>query len=122
VGDNVNVAILFVASRATDPVGFTQGAAQVNLKLAAPVIGAIGSLSVAVTAVLTDTSTALLSGVTAVTIGAGVTTTGTGAATPAPRMGSRLPLHPAARRPSSNAVNHAERLEWLLNGRIEACS
>ena len=52
------------------PAGFTQGAAQVTVKLAAPVIGAIGSLNAAVTAVLITTPTALLTGATAVTVGA----------------------------------------------------
>jgi hypothetical protein len=94
-------------------VGLTHGAAQVTVKLAAPLIGAIGSLNVAVTVVATGTPTALLRGVTAVTIGASV-------ATPAPRMGSRL--QPAAKRPSSNAVYHAVCLEKPLNARIEICS
>jgi hypothetical protein len=110
---NVNVAILFVASSATVPVGLTHGAAQVTLKLAAPLIGAIGSLNVAATVVLTGTPAALLRGATAVTIGASV-------ATPVPNTASRL--QPAATRPSSNAVNHAVCLENPLNARIEVCS
>ena len=57
------------ASRATVPAGLTQGAAQVRVKLAAPVIGAMGSLNIAATETLSDTPTALLTGATAVTVG-----------------------------------------------------
>jgi hypothetical protein len=66
----VKVALVFPASRATAPVGLTQGAAQVTVKLAAPVIGAIASLNAAVIAVLIATPVALLTGATAVTVGA----------------------------------------------------
>src|SRR5580704_8518743 len=69
-GVSVNVAIVFVASSATVPVGFTHGAAQVTVKLAAPLIGAIGSLNAAATAVLIPTPVAVLTGATAVTVGA----------------------------------------------------
>jgi hypothetical protein len=105
--------MVFAALSAAVPTGLTQGAAQVTVKLAAPLIGAIGSLNVAVTVVVTGTPVALLRGVTAVTIGASV-------ATPVPRMGSRL--QPAAKIPSSNAVDHAVCLEKPLNARIESCS
>ena len=70
VGVNVNVATVLAGSRATDPVALTQGVAQVSVKLAAPVIAAIGSLNVAATVVARDTPVAPAGGVTAVTIGA----------------------------------------------------
>ena len=61
------LAILFELSRVTVPVGFIQGRAQVRLKLAVPVIGAICSLKSALTtAVLIDTLVAFAVGATAV--------------------------------------------------------
>ena len=39
---NVNVATVAVLSSATVPIGLTQGAVQVSVKVAAPLIGAIG--------------------------------------------------------------------------------
>jgi hypothetical protein len=66
----VKVALAFPASSADIPVGFTQGAAQVTVKLAAPVIGAIGSLNAAATALFIPTPVAVLTGATAVTVGA----------------------------------------------------
>jgi hypothetical protein len=47
-----------------------QGAVHATVKLAVPVIGAIGSLNAAETAPLMDTPTAWFKGVTAVTVGA----------------------------------------------------
>jgi hypothetical protein len=66
----VRVAISFLPFRVTVPTGATQGDAQVNVKLALPVIGFIGSLKAAtISVVLIGTPVALLSGVTAVTVG-----------------------------------------------------
>src|ERR1700733_2353853 len=83
---SVRVAFLPVASRATVPVGLVHGGVdrQVSLKLAAPVIGAMGSLNSAVTAVLIGTPVAVLTGATAVTAGG----SGATSATPTPRTGS----------------------------------
>jgi hypothetical protein len=69
------------------------------VKVAPPVIGAIGSLKVAVMLGLNGTLVALSSGVTAVTTG------GSAAMPPPPRMGSRSPLHPVAKATSSNAMD-----------------
>jgi hypothetical protein len=66
--DEWKLAILFVASRVTVPTGLTQGAAHVTANLFAT--EAIGSLNVAVTVLLTGTATELLTGLTAVTVGA----------------------------------------------------
>jgi hypothetical protein len=44
----VKVAMVLVASRVTVPLGLVQGDAQVTVKLAAPLIGDIASLNVAV--------------------------------------------------------------------------
>src|ERR1700676_2439497 len=98
-GVSVNVAIVFDASRVTTPVALTHGAPHVTVMLAVPVIGATGSLRVAVMRVLlVGTPVAPFCGVTAITAG-------TRAAIPfAPRMGS-FP-QPAANTPSVSAINH----------------
>jgi len=95
------VAVELVAFRATVPLGFTHGAAQVTVKVAAPFIDATGSLNVALMTVLSgDTSVAWSAGATAVTVGAD----------------AGLPeLHPAAKATSSTAVRHAERAERCSN-------
>jgi hypothetical protein len=72
---NVNVAIVFVASSVTVPVALVQGVAHVTVILAAPVIGATGSLNVAVmTGLSVGTSVAPPSGVSAITAGASAAT------------------------------------------------
>jgi len=114
VGANANVATLLAELSVTVPVGATQGIAQESVKLAAPEIGAIGSLKVAVTFVIVETSAAPSSGVTATTVGAGGIV-----ATPVPRIGSRLPLHAANRKPANVAKNGAKRLHGILDTRIE---
>src|SRR6185503_13737217 len=88
--DNANVAMRPALSSVAVPEGFTQGAAQVTVKLAA-LMEAIGSLNPAVMIVLlTATPVALLPGATAVTVG------GAGGASN-PRIGSRpLPPPPQA--------------------------
>ena len=107
---SVNAATVFVVSRDKIPVGFPQGAAHVTVKVSAPLSGAIGSLKVAVvTAVLIDTAVAASAGVTAITVGARA------AEPPEPRIGSPSAPHPAAKVPSSNAVNHITHLEYLSN-------
>jgi hypothetical protein len=58
-----------VESSATVPVGFTHGAAQVNVMLAAPVSGDTGWLNVALTLVLSGTAVAFATGISAVTVG-----------------------------------------------------
>jgi len=69
-GVSVNVAIVCVASRLTVPSALVHGAAQVRVKLAAPVIGETGSFNVAETeAVVTSTPTEPFAGVSAVTKG-----------------------------------------------------
>lgn len=69
-GVSVNVAMVCVASRLTVPVASAHGAAQVRVKLAAPVIGETGSFNVAeMEAVVTSTPTAPFAGVSAVTKG-----------------------------------------------------
>ena len=71
-GVSVRLAVLLVASRVIVPVGLVQGNAQVRVKLAAPVIGTIGSLKSALTMlVLSATFVALAAGATAVTLMAG---------------------------------------------------
>jgi hypothetical protein len=63
--------MLSVAFNVTLPVGFTQGAPQVNVKLALPVMGDIASLKEALTLlVVSDTEPLPLTGATAVTVGA----------------------------------------------------
>jgi hypothetical protein len=116
---SVNVAILLVASSATVPAGFVQGAAHVTVKLALPVRGTIGSLKAAVMMVLLiATPVALLTGATAVTVG-GVGGVGAGSTIlpPMPRIGacpSLPPPHPAVKALSSNAINHGRTLKYLL--------
>jgi hypothetical protein len=67
---NVKLAIVFVASRLTTPVGLTHGAAQVSVKVAVPVIGETASFSVAVTeGVVISTPVAPSVGVSAITAG-----------------------------------------------------
>jgi hypothetical protein len=67
---NVKVAIVFVASRLTAPVGLTHGAAQVSVKVAAPVIGETGSFKVAdMEVVVRSTLAAPFTGVSAITAG-----------------------------------------------------
>ena len=69
-GVSVNVAIVFVGSRLTTPVALVQGAAQVSVKLAVPMIGETASLSVAdIEAMLTRTPVAPFVGVSEVTAG-----------------------------------------------------
>ena len=100
----VNVAIVPVAFKATLPLGLTQGALQVTVKLAVPVIGFIGALKAAViTVLLTATPVALLTGATAVTVGA--TATGTTTPPPLPRIGlwPPPPLQPAMKMVSKMA-------------------
>jgi len=69
------MATLLVASRVTVPVGAVQGEAQVRVKLAAPVTGAIGSFKSALTIfVLSATFVEFAAGATAVmVIAAGAT-------------------------------------------------
>lgn len=94
------MAIEFVAFKATVPLGLTHGAAQVTVKVAAPLIDAMGSLNVALmTALSVATSVEWSAGETAVTVGAG----------------AELPeLHPANAARSS-ALRHARRPESVSN-------
>jgi hypothetical protein len=65
------VATRLVASNETVPLGLVQGAAQLTVKLALPVMAAMGSLKAAlIRALLRATPVALATGVTAVTVGA----------------------------------------------------
>src|SRR4029077_1516528 len=96
------VALVAPASRATLPAGLTQGAVQVTVKLAAPVIGAMGSLKAAVTESLIGTPTALLAGVTAVTVGGTRARVATAAV---PRIESCRQA--VSNAPSANVSNHA---------------
>src|ERR1700683_1113151 len=96
---NAKVAIAPLASRVTVPVGLVQGDAQVTVKLAAPLSGAMASLNVAVmTGLATTTPVARLTGVTAVTVGASC------ALPLVPRIGPRLPLQPAANTHNATAA------------------
>jgi hypothetical protein len=88
-----------------------QDPVQVTVKLAAPVIGAIGSLKeAAMTGLLVATPVALLAGVTAVTVGASAAVV-----PPAPRIGARPwlppPLHPASTALISKTMNNGRYLE-----------
>src|SRR5580692_1313155 len=108
-GVSVKVAIVLVPSRLTVPVASAQGAAQVNVKVAPPVMPATGSLKVAVIiVVLVATPIALLAGVSVVTVG-------TRPATPCPpKMGS-WPPQPATKVLSSIAAMNIRYLELLRN-------
>jgi hypothetical protein len=70
----VNVAMRFVLSSATVPVGLTQGAVHETLNDVPAASGATGSLNVAVSAELADTLVAPDAGVLAVTVGGAVAT------------------------------------------------
>lgn len=100
-----------VASSVTVPEGLMQGKLQVTVKLAPPVIGAIGSLNAAeIIVLLIGTLVALLMGATAVTEG------GRTAIAPTPRIGSRPPLplpppHPAINAASKTGIDQISRLE-----------
>jgi hypothetical protein len=64
------VAIIFVASNVTVPVGLAHGAAQVTAKVDESVIGFIGSLKVAlIFGLLVGTPAESFAGATAVTVG-----------------------------------------------------
>jgi hypothetical protein len=106
---SVKAATRLAGSRATVPVGFTQGALQVTSKPAPPAIGAMGSLKVAVmVAVFIDTLVAPSTGVTAVTVGAKP------AIPLVPKIACRpLSPHPAVSALSSAAMSHLTHVEFL---------
>jgi hypothetical protein len=88
------------------------GAAQVTVKLAAPVSGFIGSLNVAVTALSSATPVAPLTGTAVSTVG------GAAVAPSVPKMGVRLPLHPAISAHSNIGMNHVGHLLKIFAWRI----
>ena len=94
----VKLATSLVASRVTVPVGLVHGASQVIVKLA-PVIGATGSLKLAVTTLV------VIGTVVAVSLGDEVVTVGAAAATAPPRIGS-LPLPHAVASTLSSKLAH----------------
>ena len=109
---SAKVAMRPVASSDTVPAGFTQGAAQVTVKLDAPPMAAIASLKFAVmSALLMATPVALLAGATAVTEGA----VGPAPVLSKPSTGSRPPPPPpqAASTPTRIAASHG-RMLWSL--------
>ena len=109
-GASVNVAIRLVESSDTVPTGLVQGEAQVTVKLAPPVIGAIGSLKAALIIVLlTGTPVALATGATAVTVGSGTTLA------PVPKIGlcppPLPPPQPATKAVITTGIDQSSRLE-----------
>jgi hypothetical protein len=111
-GVSVKVAIVFVESRVTMPVAFTQGAAHETVRLAAPVIGATGSFSVAVICVvLVGTRVAPLAGVSAITAGTSM------AVSAAPKILSCPPQPAASAQTTAIAhVRHRGRLSMMFMG------
>ena len=83
LGARASVATRWALSSDTVvPVGLTQGAAQLRVKLAAPAMGAIGSLkTAAMMGFWRATPVALFTGTTAVTVGGSGGSTGGTAAT-----------------------------------------
>ena len=116
-GVRAKVATVLLASSVTVPVGLVQDAAQVTVKLAAPVIGAIASLKeAAMTGLLVATPVALLAGVTAVTVGAIAAV-----APPDPRIGARPwppPLQPASTALISKPMDSSRYLEQRVDSFI----
>jgi hypothetical protein len=111
---SAKVAMVLAEFSVTVPTGLTQGAAQATMKLAAPVMGATGTLKAAVMMVLLiGTPVALLTGATAVTVGAMFAGKITGvpaplpAPLPIPRTGAWPPPQAAIKAVASTTSNVA---------------